>query len=104
MRKTDRDYIRELKSQTELTGYRVPIGDGMDCKVRIIARGEMAFYQEGDRALLLEIDVQGGGAIFRRSIREWDTGERVTEAEREAVVEHVARALRAGGASDVRVV
>jgi hypothetical protein len=103
MRETDRQLIASLKQQQPFTGFRSQTDDGTECKVQFIGRGEVAFYQEGERGLLLEA-LAGSGVIVARSIREWDTGEKVTASERAAIIERVSDALRQLGATKVEVV
>jgi hypothetical protein len=46
----------------------------------------------------------GRGILFAESIRRWDTGEKVTDAERAQIVEDVSRVLEKLGAAEVKVV
>ncbi len=98
-----REYIAELKQAEPFTGHLVPIGDtGEMARVQFLGRGEMAFYQEGERALLAEVLV-GPAVIGADSIRRWDTGKKVTEAEREAIIERISIVLMRMGAKVVYV-
>jgi hypothetical protein len=103
MNRAEREYIVKLKQTEPFTGFREPGSDGVECKVQILGRGETAFFQRGDRALLLEV-LAGQGVIFSRSIRRWDDGKVVTDEEREVVVDAVYRALARLGAKCVVVV
>jgi len=95
--------LSELKSQHPFTGVVVPLdGDGF-CKVRVIGRGEIAFYQKGERALFVEAIVSSG-TIVSGSMRYWDTDEVVTKPERAAIAERVAKALSLLGVLRVRIV
>ncbi|PRQ02442.1 hypothetical protein ENSA5_22600 [Enhygromyxa salina] len=101
--KANREFIAELKAQDPFTGTLVPIGDTGDfAKVRFVMRGEWAFYQEGGRATLLEA-FAGRGVINRRSIKRWDNGKKITDEEREGIIERVSVALRQAGNEEIRV-
>ena len=91
--KADREYLRELKQAEPFTGFREQTAAGEACKVQILGRGEMAFYQQGDRALLLEV-LAGHGVVFAKSIRRWDDGKKVTDEERETILEVLARVMQ----------
>ena len=99
---SEKHRLSELKSQDPFTGVVVPLGGGGFCKVRVIGRGEIAFYQEGDRALFVEAIVSSG-AIVSRSIRFWDTDEAVTKSERAAIAERVAKGLSLLGVLRVKL-
>jgi hypothetical protein len=87
--------IATLKREQPPRGVTGLDADGRPFRFRIVGRGETAFYQEGERALLFEVLV-GAGVISRRSLRAWDDGKRVTEQERDRIVAHAADYLRAG--------
>lgn len=93
--KADVDMIRDLKATyaSGPTGYII----------RILGRGEMAFYREGDRAMLVEV-IAGYGVIAAGSIREWDTGESVSQSERAVVVDRFSELFIEMGTSEVKVV
>jgi hypothetical protein len=101
--KADLDHIRELKQTEPFTGSRGRTASGEECKFKFLGRGEMAFYQQGDRALLMEV-LAGYGVIFAYSIRWWDNGKKVSPEERETVIEVVSRIMRERGAEEVKVV
>ncbi|MCK8496630.1 hypothetical protein [Myxococcus fulvus] len=42
--------------------------------------------------------------IVKKSIRRWDDGKKVTDAEREVIVQRIADYLKAGGAQHVKVI
>jgi hypothetical protein len=101
--KADLDHIRQLKQTEPFTGYRDQAPTGEQCKLQILGRGELAFYQQGDRALLMEI-LAGHGVIFAASIRRWDDGKKVTPEERETVIEMMTRLMHQLGFEKVEVV
>ena len=103
MDEADREYIKELKNQPYLSGYEVPDIDGQPCRIKILGRGEMAFFQVGDRGLLMEV-IAGEGAILKKSIKEWDSGARVTPTEREKIVERMIAVMNQLGWDEVKVV
>jgi hypothetical protein len=98
----DLEAIRELKADP-VSGFRTQTASGRPCRFQILGRGEVAFFQLEERALLFEL-LAGAGVVFAYSIRRWDDGAKVTEAERDEVVEVVARCLRELGAERVEVV
>lgn len=99
----DLDLIRELRQAEPFTGYRERTPAGQECKVKILGRGEVAFYQQGGRALLLEV-LAGRGVVFAGTIRRWHDGTRVTDEEREAIVEVMTRVMEALGFPKVEIV
>jgi hypothetical protein len=101
--KADREYLRELKQAEPFTGFRERTATGEECKVQILGRGEMAFYQQGDRALLLEV-LAGRGVVFAPSIRRWDDGKKVTDEERETILEVLSRVMQKLGFEKVEIV
>jgi hypothetical protein len=103
MNRAEREFIESLKRAEPFTGFREQARDGSAVKIKIIGRGEVAFYQRGERALLLEV-LAGRGVLFAKSIRRWDNGKKVTDAERAQVVEDVSRVLEKLGATEVKVV
>lgn len=100
--KADLDQIRELMQSSPFTGHRELGPAGEECKIKILGRGEVAFYQRGERALLMEI-LAGYGVIFADSIRRWNTGEKVSDEEREAAIEAMSRAMTRLGFQDVKI-
>jgi hypothetical protein len=103
MNKVVREYIESLKRAEPFTGFREQASDGSEVKIQIVGRGEVAFYQRGERGLLLDV-LAGRGILFAQSIRRWDTGEKVTDLERAQIVEDVSNVLRKLGATEVEVV
>jgi hypothetical protein len=99
----DRAYLRELKQAEPFTGLRVDNRDGVPCKFQILGRGEMAFFQLGERALLFEL-LAGPAVIFAKSIRRWDDRSRVTDEEREDIIAIASEFLTSKGAPHVEVV
>jgi hypothetical protein len=102
MHKADLEAIQLLKKTEPFVGLRVRVSDSEEYKFKILGRGEMAFYQQNDRALFLEIDPRGG--IFEKSIRRWDDGKKVTPEEKKVIIERVTAFFRSRGIEDVRVV
>ncbi len=98
----DRDFIESIKRSESFEGFEARVGETETYRLQILGRGEMAFYQEGGRALLFEIDPRGG--ILSRSIRRWDDGLKVTNEERAVVVDRMSAYLRSRGVEDVRVI
>lgn len=101
--KADLELIERHKSAEPFTGYRETTDGGEACKIKILGRGEVAFYQQGQRALLLEV-LAGRGVIFAKSIKRWDDGKKVTDAERETIVGVMSRVMQQLGAERVEIV
>ena len=101
--KADLDFIRELKAMAPSERYCDQTLGGEETRAQILGRGEMAFYQQGDRALLMEV-LAGRGVIFAYSIRRWDDGKKVTPEAREVVIEMMSRVMNKLGFEDVKVV
>ena len=103
LNEADLDVIAAVKDEQPPRGTVGVDPDGRTFRFRVVGRGETAYYQEGDRALLLEVLV-GAGVIARESIRWWDDGKRVTDDERGRVITRATEYLRSVGAKDVKVV
>ncbi len=89
--------ILELKSDPT-KGSRVPIGDtGEFARIVRHGRGDLIFYQEGDRALLFDRDAMYSPAVAKRSLKRWDNNDKVTDEERQAILERVIALFRARG-------
>lgn len=101
--KADKELMAQLKATEPWTAYTDRTPDGEQCRIKILGRGEMAFFQQGARALLLEV-LAGQGVIFAPSIRRWDDGKKVTDQEREVVLDTMTRVMEKLGATEVRVV
>lgn len=101
--KADKELMAGLKAQEPWTAYVDETSGGEACRIKILGRGEVAFFQQGARALLLEV-LAGRGVIFAPSIRRWDDGKKVTDDEREVVVEIMSRVMEKLGTDEVRVV
>jgi hypothetical protein len=98
----NRVYLESLKKAEPFTGFRESDGE-RDYKVQFVGRGEMAFFQEDDRAMLINV-LAGRGTIFESSIKRWDDGKKVTPEEKQRVIEKVGNALKKLGADEIRVV
>lgn len=82
------ELIKAVKEEVPFPGFRAQISPTEEFRIRTLARGEQAFYQQNERALLLEISARSN-IIFRKSIRWWDTGEAVTDEERDLIVKRL---------------
>lgn len=102
MSQADRDYIQKLKTEEPFRGLEVKVSDAETYRFQILGRGEMAFYQQNERALLFELNA-GFGVILKKSIKRWDNGQRVTDAERDVIVERAASYLTSKGAPQITV-
>lgn len=87
------EYITSLKDDP-YSGARVRVGASEEYRIRIVSRGEQAFYQQNERALLVDID-PAHHAISRRSIRRWDDGILVGEREKDVIVQRLVAYLTA---------
>ena len=83
----ERQYINDLKSENA-TGPRVEINKEHGYKIRILHRGDRLFYQEGDRAMICDLDIDGC-AIPVKSIKKRDDGTKITEEERDRIKERI---------------
>lgn len=102
MDKVQRDFIANIKNTEPFRGLRVQVSDTEVYKLLTLGRGEMGFYQQNDRALLFEFSA-AHGVILKKSIRRWDTGEKVTDAERDVIVQRISDYLKLGGTEHVIV-
>ncbi|WP_224240703.1 hypothetical protein [Hyalangium gracile] len=100
MDKIQRDFIESIKKTEPFGGLHVRVSDTEEYRIKTLGRGEMGFYQQNDRALLFE-QIAGYGIIVKKSIRRWDTGEKVTEAEREVIVQRISDYMKATGIETV---
>ena len=95
----ERDYIRSLK-EDPYCGLRVSVSDAEEYRIRTVSRGEQAFYQQNDRALLIDIS-SVHNAISRKSIRRWDDGTLVSASERDVIVQRMVDYLTRPGSPPV---
>ncbi|MFY1831920.1 hypothetical protein ACN47A_38750 [Myxococcus fulvus] len=102
MDKIERDFIASIKKEPS-RGFRVRVSATEEYRIATLGRGEMGFYQQNERALLFEFSA-GFGYIVKKSIRRWDTGKKVTDAERNVIVQRIADYLRAGGTEHVKII
>jgi hypothetical protein len=95
----EEEYIEALKKDP-CCGLRVHVSEAEKYRIRIVSRGEQAFYQQNDRALLIEISpIQN--ALSRRSIRCWDDGAPVSDSERDIIVQRLVDYLTRPGSPPV---
>ncbi|HVI48245.1 MAG TPA: hypothetical protein VM802_25480 [Chitinophaga sp.] len=87
MNKKEKEYIKELK-EDKATGAMIEDNKTGGYKIRVIERGERLFYQQGNRGLLCEIQIRNG-AIFSESIKEWDNNEKVTQEEKNLILDRL---------------
>jgi hypothetical protein len=81
------EYIQELKADHS-QAYRLPSADGVARVARILHRGEQLFYQQGDRAVILEISLPGA-FVDLKSARKWDDGSKIDEQSKESIFQHL---------------
>lgn len=102
-RERDRLQIQRHKTEAPFLGTRLRAADGTEYKIKILARGEQAFYQEAERALVLEISA-AHGLILKDTIRWWDDGSAVSGDERDRIIRRVGEYLTQRGSPDVYTV
>ena len=103
-RKLQLDYLSELKSETKgVLGPRVEINEIENYKFRIVNRGDQLFHQEGDRALLIQMNPYDY-AIYTELIRKWDNDQKVTEEEKNLIIERAKSYFRIYQNSELKVV
>lgn len=77
-------YLEELMMREDIS--RVTDEAGNRYGIRILGRGENLLFMENDKGLICTMDAVHG-AIFTRSIRQWDsTGKKMSKKERERVI------------------
>jgi hypothetical protein len=79
----DLDFLKQEKTRAASGDIVKPSPIGAVI-VRFRGRGEVAYIQLGNRALLMEA-FPGYGVLIRKSMRWWDDGSRVSESERDAI-------------------
>jgi hypothetical protein len=87
MKQTEKEYIRELKND-ESTGAMIEHNLTDAYKIRVIEKGEHLFYQQGDKALICEIQIRNG-SIFSSTIRTWDNDSVVNIEEKLIIIERI---------------
>lgn len=100
MDKIQREFIEKIKNAEPFRGTRIRVSETEEYKIETLGRGEMGFYQQNERALLFEQNA-GYGIILKKSIREWDTGEKVTPTERELILQRISDYMRSTGIENV---
>ena len=103
LRKEDLECIAKLKQETPFSGMSRRVSDSEEYRLRVLGRGEMAYYQLNERALLFEL-LAGQGIVFAKSIRYWDNGRRVTQEEKAVLIQRLEEYLRSLGAPHFTVV
>ena len=95
-------HIQELRNERPFSGFT---DDGAEppYRLRILGRGELAFYEERGRALLFEL-IAGRGLIFTKTMRLWDDGYAVTDEDRKRIAGRIEAYLRSKGADSVTIV
>ncbi|MEN5232472.1 hypothetical protein [Sphingobacterium faecium] len=80
-------YVKEIKDT--ITGaYVIDAVDGYRYKLKILGRGDELFFQKDDDALICEI-VARYGVINPKSITRWDNGEKISDEERDFILETI---------------
>jgi hypothetical protein len=97
----ENEYIESLK-RDPYCGLHVRVSEAEEYRIRIVSRGEQAFYQQNDRALLVEISPVRN-AVSRASIRRWDDGNPVAQSEKDIIVERLVGYLTRPGSPPVIV-
>lgn len=87
MDKKEKEYIKELKLD-ESTGVMIEDNFVEGYRIRLIERGERLFYQQGENALICDIQIRNG-SIFRSSIKKWDDDSIITEEEKLIILERI---------------
>ena len=82
------EYIQELKNNNE-KAFAVK-NNNYTSYMLILHRGEQLFYQEGTRAFICEISARYD-FVITESIKRWDTGEKITEEEKENIRENITK-------------
>jgi len=98
----DLDAIFELMNKIPFSGHLETDSTGKVCKVKILGRGEMAFYQREGDALLIDI-MAGYGYINAKSIRWWHNGKKISKEEKSDIVAVMTKVMKRLGAVDVKV-
>ncbi len=79
--------VKEIKS-TIAGCYEIKEEDGTHYKIKILGRGEELFFQKNDSALICDISARFA-AIDPLSINRWDNGCKISEEEREGMLEKI---------------
>jgi SOS-response transcriptional repressor LexA len=91
--KLEYDYVQSLKAELS-KAYKLPSSDGIERHARILHRGEQLFYSEAKRAVIMQISIPGAYADLK-SLRKWDDGSKISEAEREQMFSYLDAFFRA---------
>ncbi len=81
------DYVKELKSdKKEAPMIEINLQSGY--KIRVVYRGEGLFYHdfETDKALVFDIQIRNG-SIFESTIKKWDDSSKISQKERDIILE-----------------
>lgn len=77
-------YLAEIMKREDVN--RVTDEAGNEYGIRILGRGENLLFMENEKGLICTIDA-AHGAIFTRSVRQWDsTGKKMNKEERVRVI------------------
>lgn len=95
------EYIQQLKSNKD---EAFPItSDGKISYLKILNRGEQLFYQEDNRALICEISVIHD-VVIDESIKKWDSGEKVTDKEKNQIRKNIERFFAESYQTNIRFI
>ncbi len=85
----DKSYLLELKSDKS-TGAMIENNTDNKYKIKVLHRGEQLFYYDifNDRAVIVEIQIRNG-SIFKNSLTQWDSGQIITDEEKENVLNRI---------------
>lgn len=85
------EYIEQLKSDPSVN--RIKDIEGNEYGIRVLGRGENLFFQENDKALICQINA-GYGIIFIKSIKNWEGEKKMSESEKNRVVNLIKKYYR----------
>ncbi|MGN7824823.1 hypothetical protein HGH92_23120 [Chitinophaga varians] len=78
--------IQQLKS--DVNGVHRFVDGENKYGLLIIARGELLFFQENDKALICDVSARYA-LINPATIKKWDNGDKISDAEREEIVQKI---------------
>jgi len=100
MNKSEQAQIQELK--TNIAGVHRFTEGGDRYGMLIIARGELLFFQKNESGLICEISARYS-LINPKTIKQWDNGNKISEEEREKILEKIIHFYKIAYKNDLKV-
>lgn len=94
-------YVLEIKST--ITGAHEYTDEAhVQYKIKILERGELLFFQQGDHALICAISARFS-AIDPQSVKRWDDGRKISDEERATILQKIVDLYQKAYKDDLKI-